>query len=376
MKEIKAIQIKRKIHKKSSIIAVFFSLPWCCILPAIFSLLGLISGIGAARIWSIKFTPILFIFSLLFLARAHWLLYGRHQDSLASAILVWISTVFVSILWILRFRSFLRLIALSLVSILIFTSHLALAHEPIFSLGPETIYKGGIGIESEVEYEKGGSDRETAIHYEIIYGVTEDLSLTIEVPHIIEKKEGGEISDGLGEVALRGKYQLFRKDTLGAQDKAALIYGLKFPTGDEDKDPSLGSGSWDHLFGLSIGHESTTLYGFATGRYVLKTESGGKEKGDQVLIDVAFGFRPWLRSYKSWDLVLLLENSYICLEKDEVNGIKQANSGGEEIFIGPTLLWSIRNIMIKGGIQFPVWQDLNGNQKRDFRSLLAVEYHF
>ncbi|KKL05704.1 hypothetical protein LCGC14_2603390, partial [marine sediment metagenome] len=49
---------------------------------------------------------------------------------------------------------------------------------------------------------------------------------------------------------------------------------------------------------------------------------------------------------------------------------------GEEIFIGPTLLWSIRNIMIKGGIQFPVWQDLNGNQKRDFRSLLAVEYHF
>ena len=366
------------IDKKSSILAIFFSLPWCCILPAIFSLLGLIAGVGAVRIWSVKFTPVLFILSLLFLLRAHWLIYGRDQGSFASAILVWISTVFISILWILRFRYFLRLIFFFLIiSILIFTSNLALAHEPIFSLGPETIYKGGVGIEAEVEYGKGGSDREAVIHYEIIYGVTENLSLTVELPHILEKKEGTQVSDGLGELALRGKYQLFRRDTLGAQDKAALIYGLKFPTGGEDKKPALGSGSLDHLFGLTVGHESTTLYGFATGRYLLKTESGGKEKGDRVLVDVTFGFRPRLRPYKSWDFVVLLENSYIFAQKNKVDGAKQENSGGKEIFTGPTFLWSIRNLMIKGGIQFPIWQDLNGDQEeRDFRSVLAVEYHF
>lgn len=263
------------------------------------------------------------------------------------------------------------------VSILLIAANSAHAHEPVFGLGPETIYKGGIGLETEIEHEKEGSERETAMHYEIIYGVTEDFSLTLGVPHIIEKKEGAEISDGLGEIALRGKYQLFRKNTLGASDKVALIYGLKFPTGDEDKEPTLGSGSLDHLFGLSLGHESRTIYGFIAGRYLLKTESGGKEKGDKVLIDVAFGFRPWLRPYKSWDFVVLLENSYIFSEKDEVNGIKQENSGGEKILIGPTFLWSIRNLMIKGGIQFPVWQDLNGDQEEtDFRSVIAVEYHF
>lgn len=262
-------------------------------------------------------------------------------------------------------------------SILLCRSSFVFAHEPIFSLGPETIYKGGVGIETEIEYEKAGREKETSMHYEVIYGVSEDFSLTVEVPHIIEKEESGEISGGLGEVALRGKYQLFRKDTLGAQDKVALIYGLKFPTGDEDKDPSLGSGSWDHLFGLSLGHESTTLYGFATGRYFLKTESAGKEKGNKVLIDIAFGFRPWLRPYKSWDLVFLLENSYLSSQKDEVKGVKQANSGGKEFLMGPTFLWSIRNLMVKGGIQFSLWQDLNGDQeKTDFRSVVAVEYHF
>lgn len=251
------------------------------------------------------------------------------------------------------------------------------AHEPVFGLGPETIYRGGFGIETESEYEKKGSGRETAIHYEIIYGVTENFSLTIEVPQIIEKKENSETSNGIGEIAFRGKYQLFRKDRLGVQDKVALVYGLKFPTGDEEKNPSLGSGSLDHFFGLSAGHESTTLYGFATGRYQLTTESGGKEKGDKILIDVAFGFRPWLRAYKSWDLVFLLENSYIFAWKDEMNGVKQSNSGGKELLMGPTFLLSYRNKMVKLGTQFPVWQDLNVDREGiDFRSIIAAEYHF
>lgn len=267
------------------------------------------------------------------------------------------------------------------VSGLLFSSSFVCAHEPIFSLGPETIFKGGFGIETEIEYEKGDTERETAMHYEIIYGITEKTSLTVAVPHIIVKKEDGEISDGLGEITIRAKSQLFRKDTLGAQEKISFMCGLKFPTGNKDKTPALGSGSWDGVCGLSLGHESTTLYGFITGRYrirnLFKDKSLNREKGDQVLIDLAFGFRPWMRPYKSWDLVVLLENSYIFLNKDEVNGVKQAHSGGEEILMGPTFFWSIRNVMIKGGIQFSVRHSLRKEEeKTSARSVIAVEYHF
>ena len=96
-----------------------------------------------------------------------------------------------------------------------------------------------------------------------------------------------------------------------------------------------------------------------------------------MLADLAVGFRPWLRPYKSWDLVLLWENSYLFSAKDEVDDLKVANSRGHEILSGPTFLWSIRNLMIKGGIQFPLWQNLQGDQEeRDFRALIAAEYHF
>lgn len=253
----------------------------------------------------------------------------------------------------------------------------AIAHEPVFSLGPETIYEGGVGIETEVEFEKADEEREAPLHYEIIYGLTENLAITAAIPHILEKRDGATISEGLGEAALRAKYQFFRKDTLGAQDKATVIYGMKFPTGDEDDRPPLGSGALDHLFGLSGGHESTTWYAFATGRYVLRPEAGTREKGDRVLVDAAGGFRPWLRPYKSWDLVVLLETSYEYAGRDQRDGSTLVNTGGHRLLTGPTFLWSIRNVMVKGGIQLPLWHDLNGDQEEsEWRGVLAVEYHF
>ena len=270
-------------------------------------------------------------------------------------------------------------IRLALLSLMmgIFVPDKVFAHEPVFSLGPETIFKGGVGLETEFEFEEAGKNREKALRYEIIYGLTKDMALTLSVPQWLDRKEGAETSRGLGDIVLRGKYQFYRKDSLGAQDKAALIYGLEVPTGDDDQHPVLGNGALDHVFGLSLGHESRRLYGFVTGRYVLRTDSGSLDKGDRVLLDVAFGVRPWLRPYKSWDLVFLLENSYIWTDKDERDGVHLENSGGQKLLVGPTFLWSIRNVMVKGGVQFPVWEDVNGNQQEtDFRSVAALEYHF
>ena len=149
-----------------------------------------------------------------------------------------------------------------------------MAHEPVFSLGPETIFEDGVGGELEVEFEKADEERETSFHYEVIYGLRENLSLTAVIPHVVEKREGANVTDGLGDVALRAKYRFFRKNSLGAQDLASLIYGVKFPSGSEDREPPLGSGAVDHRFGLSLGHESTTGYGFVIGRYVLPPGAG------------------------------------------------------------------------------------------------------
>lgn len=251
------------------------------------------------------------------------------------------------------------------------------AHEPVFSIGPETIYEGGWGIETGFEYEDSGDGETSSLHYEILYGLTKDLSITLEIPQILRSSADNQTNSGLGDILLRGKYQLYRRDTLGAQDKLSAILGIKLPTGDDDAPGRLGTGTTDFLFGLSAGHESRTWYHFATLRYLLRGRHSGFEPGDKLLYDVSIGYRPWQREYLEWDLVGLLELSGEYEFSDELKDVTDRNSGGNTIWFGPSILYSYRNIMIKGGIQMPVYQNLKGDQNHDnFRTVFAIEYHF
>jgi len=253
----------------------------------------------------------------------------------------------------------------------------ARAHEPLFSLGPETIYEGGIGIEAELEFEDAKGERLTVINYEILYGLRENLSLTLKVPHILARTEGGRTERGLGDIEFRAKYRFFKKDTLGAQNKVSGIFGIKVPTGDEDALPPLGTGTVDLLFGATYGYESRTWYGFATTRYRLRTQNDGRDLGDRLFLDAAAGYRPWRREYFEWDLVVLAEVNAEFEFKDELRGVRLPDTGGNTVWVGPTALLSYRNVMFKGGIQFPLYEDLNGKQgSSNVRAVVSAEYHF
>lgn len=252
------------------------------------------------------------------------------------------------------------------------------AHEPVFSLGPETIWEGGVGIETEFEFEGERGEQLSALHYEVLYGVTSDLSITLQVPQLLEREESGETGHGLGDIELRAKYQFFRQDLLGAQHKVSGIFGIKAPTGDEDADPQLGTGTSDLLFGASYGFESRTWYRFLTARYRWRTERGGRDPGDRLFIDGAIGYRPWQGEYTEWDLVALLEINVEFESKSEVANATLHNTGGDTLWLGPSILFSPNpQWMLKGGVQFPTYEDLNGNQEySEFRAVFGIEHHF
>jgi len=94
----------------------------------------------------------------------------------------------VTLRWISAVRGpFIRIFILLLVG-----ASGAYAHEPIFGLGPHTIFKGGIGVEAEIEGERSSGAGEVETEYvlqsEIIYGITTDLSATLAVPYVIERR--------------------------------------------------------------------------------------------------------------------------------------------------------------------------------------------
>ncbi len=260
------------------------------------------------------------------------------------------------------------------------------AHEPIFGIGPHTIYKGGVGIETEIEggNTSSGSKKvnDYILHSEIIYGFTADLSGTLSIPIVLERREetggAGQSSSGLGDASLRIKYRFWRRDRLGMQDSIAFVTGTKLPSGDDDKSPRLGSGSTDFLFGLAAARESLLWYYFGDIRYRLNTVgSGGLKKGDTMFADIAIGIRPWPVEYLKPDLVVLAEVNWERLLRDESDGLNVKDSGGSLVFVSPSFFFTYRNWAVKGGVQIPTYKNLyDGQPEEDYRFKLTVEVHY
>ena len=85
-------------EKISSIFSVAFAVPWCCVLPAGLAVLGL-AGTAAIKIILMKYVPVFFLLSALFLGRANYLVHIKKQGNRASHTVVWISTLTTVGLW-------------------------------------------------------------------------------------------------------------------------------------------------------------------------------------------------------------------------------------------------------------------------------------
>ncbi len=207
---------------------------------------------------------------------------------------------------------------------------LSLAHEPIFGLGPGTIFKGGVGIETE--YERDGS--EDGVATELLYGLTEDISVTFRAFNDFNKFQG---------YGSRVKFRLWKRYMPGTLDALSVIVGVIHSV---ERDVSYG------LVGTAIGRESRRWYFFADVR-----------KADKLYLDGAVGIRPWLTEYLKPDLVLLMELNY------------ESKGGYRVYFLSPALFFTYRNLAIKGGIQIPVEKSERAKGVES-RSALSVEVHF
>ena len=257
----------------------------------------------------------------------------------------------------------------------------ARAHGPLFSPAPETVFKGGTEITLGFHAAKttGGGDREK--EYEVFvgaeYGLTADWEVGIEVPYAW-KKSNGRDANGVGDIVLDTKYQFWKLDLPGAQYKAAAFVKAKLPTGDDGGQPRIGSGSTDGIGGLAIGYESRRWYWFASGVYRANTEgAGGLEKGDRQFLNVVGGVRPVLTEYDEPDTVLMVELNWEHAGRDDLNGAGLVNTGGWELFLSPVVWWTYGQLAIRGGVQIPIAEALNGDQATsDYRARIEFIYHF
>ncbi len=59
------------------------------------------------------------------------------------------------------------------------------------------------------------------------------------------------------------------------------------------------------------------------------------------------------------DLVILVEGNYRAVGRSTDAGVVDGTTGSRVLTFGPAVLYSIRNIMFKGGLDIPVWDRFN-----------------
>lgn len=261
--------------------------------------------------------------------------------------------------------------------LLVLASSPAAAHGPVFSPAPHTIWRGGMEITLGSHLEEEAHGKEYEGYLEAEYGLTERWEVDAELPYVWKREEGRSAS-GLGDLTLGNKYQFWRRDLPGAQYSAAGFVQVKAPTADSGTEPRLGSGSTDLVSGLAAGYEGRRWYGFASGVYRLNTRGdAGLERGDRQSLNLVGGIRPLLSEYDEPDTVLMLELNWERAGRDSLNGQTLADTGGWKLFASPVIWWTWRQVAVRGGVQIPLTEDLNGNQPEpDYRAKLEVVYHF
>lgn len=250
----------------------------------------------------------------------------------------------------------------------------AVAHDPVFGLGPHVLYKGG--VEYALEWHAGRADARRAdeLGLELTYGLTGDWAAGVELPWV-RVSETGASSAGRGDLGLFTKYRFWRRDSLGVQESAAVLLRASLDTA-ADGTPRLGTGATDWILGLAYGYESRRWYRWASLRWRRNGDRGALDRGDRLLVDLVGGWRPRLSGYREPDTVWLLELNGEITRRSRREGVPVADSGGQEWFLSPGIFWTLRNFAVKAGVQIPVRSDLRGRQEAsDWRTLLVLEWH-
>lgn len=204
----------------------------------------------------------------------------------------------------------------------------------------------------------------------ILYGVTDDVSVFFNVPIAASYKENKSRSSGLEDIFLQLEYAFYTNKTSNLVDQATLVANATFPTGSMRKQPPTGFGSSSFFLGATFNRMYTDWFGFTSHGVVLTTSDGSTKFGNEFLYQAGFG-RNILYIDSELIFAWMIEADGQYTEKNKINGIIDSHSGGNVVYVTPSLWLSSKKLIAQLGFGLPATQHLFGNQKRNNYLLVA-----
>jgi hypothetical protein len=260
--------------------------------------------------------------------------------------------------------------------------------------------------------------RDTSItHLVPSYNFSDRLALSVNVPLVrhhfrrLELLPAGTAEEhgtefGLGDVSVIGRWTAFALNKMDHSLFINVMGGIKTPTGDADRvraevekdraldaiygpghnhfvsgvhehDLTLGSGSLDGIFGLTLSSRWKRWFLNGQFQYYLRTEGeAGFTFGDEIMVSGGPGGYIWLGD--SGTLSLQFNASYDSMARDQINGDKLNSTGWSGWFAGPQLSLTLgEHFSANGGVDIPLALTNNGLQNvPNYRVHAGITFRF
>jgi hypothetical protein len=129
------------------------------------------------------------------------------------------------------------------------------------------------------------------------------------------------------------------------------------------------------LIGGTYNYTSTYWFAFTSYGAVFPTSHHRNKFGNQYLYQCGFGRN--IPSPKEWIFAWMTEIDGEYDNKNKIHGEKDPNSGGNKIFITPSLWASSEKLIFQLGLGLPLTQHYHGKQhKYDYSVVLSLGYTF
>lgn len=256
------------------------------------------------------------------------------------------------------------------------------SYETRFRIGLDYLHR------SETQGDPRVNERETTEQRLLIgaaYSPTENLTLAVQLPFVDKRIEdsnrASQNADGLGDIDLIGRWTLWREGGFSGRHLAGLRFGVRLPTSEEVEDgngvlldidvqPDAGAtvpnlGGWYAYFRfpwyLSV---SATYFQFGDGRQDFSP-------GDAAVVSL-------LGQYGLTQRVALQAGIDARHSgKNRFSGVADNDSGGN-LAMGYAGIAArlFEDLVINGGVQFELLEDLNGHQREHPVLRAGIAYDF
>lgn len=210
-----------------------------------------------------------------------------------------------------------------------------------------------------------------------------NFNLAVIAPVVMKRlhnvvQPGLRTTRGFGDMTLMGKYRFWKKLGPETRTDAAILGGVKLPTGSTGaRDAArnrlpipaqVGTGSTDGFVQGSISHENSRrgFSLFSDLRFTAKTEGKDYQFGDALDLDGGAKKRlhPWrYTELKPAEFYAELAFRYVHAARDRQRGTRLPSSGGDSVFWAPGLTAIFKQRwLLEASFEFPISQRLNGTQ--------------